>query len=421
MLGGGVARGIELGAHAQSGAPRFAGRFRRRGRLAARRGGSGRRRGPVRADRAATRAGPLYCYRAADRAPSSPSASDCSAASPPTPPPRRATLPDVDVLPARRGRRPQGRPALAADAALQAFLAAVWADARTSPSTPAASEAPTPSSRQPRRGCSLTVVLTPVEGLVIESDEVASATAWRSRAPAPCATRRRSFTPTRGRRSPCWRSRPQAGEGPPLEARGPPAAPAPDRAAPVGRRRARARPDRLGAHGRRAVAGRPAGHRPAPGERRLPACAEEEDPLRAFCSLVARRTPRRASSRGRCGASSSAASADLPRGADGLAARRPRRARRGGRGRIRAQVGADRRDLRRPRGPHRSHRPPPSRGRLERAVVAGLVRPDPRRGPVSALGDNLRAVLRDVLCGHLEPDLRRVADALLADVAPVAP
>jgi len=29
-------------------------------------------------------------------------------------------------------------------------------------------------------------------------------------------------------------------------------------------------------------------------------------------------------------------------------------------------------------------------------------------------------VLRDVLCGHLEPELRRVADALLAEVAPMA-
>src|SRR6185503_7866727 len=38
--------------------------------------------------------------------------------------------------------------------------------------------------------------------------------------------------------------------------------------------------------------------------------AEDEDPLRAFCSLVARRAP--ASSPGRCGGSSSAASAHSP-------------------------------------------------------------------------------------------------------------
>jgi hypothetical protein len=37
---------------------------------------------------------------------------------------------------------------------------------------------------------------------------------------------------------------------------------------------------------------------------------------------------------------------------------------------------------------------------------------------VTSLGACLRAILRDVLCGHLDPDLRRVADALLADAAP---
>jgi hypothetical protein len=39
---------------------------------------------------------------------------------------------------------------------------------------------------------------------------------------------------------------------------------------------------------------------------------------------------------------------------------------------------------------------------------------------VTSLGSCLRAILRDVLCGHLDPDLRRVADGLLADVAPVS-
>ena len=39
---------------------------------------------------------------------------------------------------------------------------------------------------------------------------------------------------------------------------------------------------------------------------------------------------------------------------------------------------------------------------------------------VAELGGCLRAMLRDVLCGHLEPELRRVADTLLADVAPMA-
>ena len=45
-------------------------------------------------------------------------------------------------------------------------------------------------------------------------------------------------------------------------------------------------------------------------------------------------------------------------------------------------------------------------------------RPRPRPTPmvedlVADLGGNLRAVLRDVLCGHLDPQLRRVADEML--------
>jgi hypothetical protein len=56
---------------------------------------------------------------------------------------------------------------------------------------------------------------------------------------------------------------------------------------------------------------------------------------------------------------------------------------------------------------------------MERGVVAGIVRPEPAAEElVGSLGACLRAILRDVLCGHLEPDLRRVADQLLADVAP---
>jgi hypothetical protein len=34
---------------------------------------------------------------------------------------------------------------------------------------------------------------------------------------------------------------------------------------------------------------------------------------------------------------------------------------------------------------------------------------------ISEFGGCLRAVLRDVLCGHLDPELRRVADELLAE------
>ena len=36
---------------------------------------------------------------------------------------------------------------------------------------------------------------------------------------------------------------------------------------------------------------------------------------------------------------------------------------------------------------------------------------------VEELSENLRALLRDVLCGHLDTDLREVADYLLAEAA----
>ncbi|HVL31267.1 MAG TPA: hypothetical protein VM299_03470 [Solirubrobacteraceae bacterium] len=53
---------------------------------------------------------------------------------------------------------------------------------------------------------------------------------------------------------------------------------------------------------------------------------------------------------------------------------------------------------------------------LERAIVAGVA---PADGGVEALlaelTDHLRALLRDVLCGHLDADLRALADRLLAD------
>jgi hypothetical protein len=55
---------------------------------------------------------------------------------------------------------------------------------------------------------------------------------------------------------------------------------------------------------------------------------------------------------------------------------------------------------------------------LERAVIAGLA---PAATGVDLLVDelaeNLRAILRDVLCGHLSTDVRGVADELLAEAA----
>jgi hypothetical protein len=51
---------------------------------------------------------------------------------------------------------------------------------------------------------------------------------------------------------------------------------------------------------------------------------------------------------------------------------------------------------------------------VERGVIAGLA-VDPQLDQLTAeLDSHLRALLRDVLCGHLDPDLRGLADALVA-------
>ena len=55
---------------------------------------------------------------------------------------------------------------------------------------------------------------------------------------------------------------------------------------------------------------------------------------------------------------------------------------------------------------------------LERAVITGLAPAEPGSNAlVDELAEHLRAVLRDVLCGHLDADLRAVADELLAEAA----
>jgi hypothetical protein len=57
---------------------------------------------------------------------------------------------------------------------------------------------------------------------------------------------------------------------------------------------------------------------------------------------------------------------------------------------------------------------------LERAVIAGLAPANPGADAlVDELADHLRALLRDVVCGHLPADVRAVADELLEDAAAV--
>jgi len=143
--------------------------------------------------------------------------------------------------------------------------------------------------------------------------------------------------------------------------------------------------------------------------------ADEEDALRAFCALVSRRTPRSgelawALRRFELGCERASAVEALT---DWLLAGRALLADAGQPGyegmaeRMAAICAApeDRPDTEaRMRGAIS----------LERAAVAGLVRPEPDVDDlITELGANLRAMLRDVLCGHLEPGLRRVADELL--------
>jgi hypothetical protein len=57
---------------------------------------------------------------------------------------------------------------------------------------------------------------------------------------------------------------------------------------------------------------------------------------------------------------------------------------------------------------------------LERAVITGLAPAETGAAAlVEELSEHLRALLRDVLCGHLDSDLREVADYLLAEAAAV--
>jgi hypothetical protein len=58
---------------------------------------------------------------------------------------------------------------------------------------------------------------------------------------------------------------------------------------------------------------------------------------------------------------------------------------------------------------------------LERAVIAGLAPAAPGVDKlVEELSEHLRAILRDVLCGHLDADVRAVADELLEQAAVAA-
>jgi hypothetical protein len=152
-----------------------------------------------------------------------------------------------------------------------------------------------------------------------------------------------------------------------------------------------------------------------PPEERVLVTAVHEDELRAFCSLVTRRTPRSGALAWALQRFGIACEAPTPEQAltDVLLALRallepegPQSGRLARRLAALCAVGPDRAAL-----SERAARAVAA----ERGVVAGVA-PDP--GLPALVGDmagHLRALLRDVLCGHLDADLRVVADRLLEE------
>jgi hypothetical protein len=379
---------------------------------------------PFELDATPTRSAPLYCYRPLtgrfiaqrvgmlSRLPSYNAAASGLTA-----------LPDLPGYLQRRGRRvPVGDPRALADCALQAFLSAVWADATDFVyDTERFRAAYVELEEVAYSDCSLSVVLTLVEGLVIESEEVAlgeglalvRATSLVD-APAGLANDPHSTIAVLALES-------KAGDGRALEA--------------AGRRLRRlqtalrlwddAEPS-LGPTAWARTDGSAWMAVPLAGGLRRPAgdcllSAEEEDPLRAFCGLVARRTPRAgelawALRRFELGCERGGAVEALT---DWLLAARalfadPDRTGYEGVAERLAAICAELPD--RPRLETRVR----EAISLERAAMSGFVRPGNEVDAlVCELGGSLRAVLRDVLCGHLDPALRRVADELRESVEQV--
>ena len=361
---------------------------------------------------------PLYCYRPltgrfiADRAgeltklPTYPAAVQGLAA-----------LPDLPAYLEARGRKsPPTDRRRQADAALQAFLTSVWNESTDFAFEPTRFEAAFAELEDAAYdGCTLSVVLAAVEGLLLESEEVALGDGLalvraetledlpgdlRDQEPATVAALSLDVA---------------EGEERALEG--------------AGRRLRRlqtalrlwddAEPS-LGPTAWARTEGRPWMAVPlATGVRRETGVCmvkpDEEDPLRAFCSLVTRRTPRggelawalRRFELGCERASAVEALTDWLLAGRAILADRETPGYDGLAERLAAICAAPE---------HRAfvERRMEEAISLERAAIAGFVRAEPQvEALIADLGGNLRAVLRDVLCGHLDPQLRRVADEML--------
>src|SRR4051812_42182519 len=362
---------------------------------------------------------PLYCYRPLTGAFIADRVSELTKL--PSHPAARSQLAGLagieDYLHARGVRRVPADPGSCADAALQAFLTHVWSDATDFVFEPQRFRTAFEDLEQcVYEDVSLSQVLALVDGLVIESDRVelgGGLTLVRAAAlgDAPEELRLDSWATVA-----CVRVEVGPDDAPVLQ--------------DAGRRLRRlqtalrlwddAEPA-VGPSAWSRTANGPWLHVPlATGVRRpIDDCLlepEEEDPLRAFCALVDRRTPKGgelawALRRFELGCERPTALEALT---DWLLAARALLADpdRPGYEAVAERLAAI--CAHAPDRPELTQRL--SRAiALERAAVAGLVRAEPDvEDLVAGLAGCVRAVLRDVLCGHLDPDLRRVADELLA-------
>ena len=359
---------------------------------------------PFELDATPTRSAPLYCYRPLTGRFIAQRSTMLSRL------PTYATairglqaLPDLPAYMIKRGRRVPAREH--GDAALQAFLGAVWADVTDFVFDEQRFEAAYQELEDAAyAGCALSVVITPVEGLVIESDEIPLGEGLS-------LVRATTLT--------------DAPHGLPEDPHATVALLALESMETAGRRLRRlqtalrlwddAEPQ-LGPTAHARTDGGPWLAIPlATGVRRRNhdclLSTEEEDPLRAFCGLVARRTPRSgelawALRRFELGCERSSAVEALT---DWLLAARA----------LFADDGYERVAERLAAICAEAGDRPRLEGRvkeaisLERAAMCGFVRPSHEVDAlVDEFGASLRAVLRDVLCGHLDPGLRSVADEL---------
>jgi hypothetical protein len=167
----------------------------------------------------------------------------------------------------------------------------------------------------------------------------------------------------------------------------------------------------------------PLGTGPARTRRRTLLSCAQEDELRAFCNLVARRTPRAGEVAWALGRYEMARERSTPFEAltDDLLALRALLEPEGPESGRLAQRLAALCALPQERGPlaERIARAV----MLERTIVGGLAQSESGADLLAdEVAGHLRALLRDVLCGHLDSDLRTLADELLAEsaAAPVA-